>query len=153
MDGLYPMFIDPNSGLLLQSTVTLGARGDSLYEYLLKQFLLAGNRRHEKCGLWALRGLPCLVAFFLSDNIASHLGRMWLLDMYSKSVKGILSKLLQVWRCVGPCVVVSPLVRRCLLRVSISIPRRQDMPMSRSRPKQPHLTMTCRRLCVTKWTI
>ena len=48
IDGLFPMFIDPESGMLMQSTVTLGARGDSLYEYLLKQFLIAGNRRHEK---------------------------------------------------------------------------------------------------------
>ncbi len=47
-DGLYPMFIDPNTGFLIQSTVTLGARGDSFYEYMLKQFLLLGDQKSSK---------------------------------------------------------------------------------------------------------
>lgn len=39
-DPLLPMYINPNTGDLSSSaTVTLGARGDSYYEYLLKQFL------------------------------------------------------------------------------------------------------------------
>lgn len=41
-DGLWPMFIHPDSGVFTSSTITLGARGDSLYEYLVKQPLLAG---------------------------------------------------------------------------------------------------------------
>jgi hypothetical protein len=37
-DSLWPMYINPDSGeLVFGTTVTLGARGDSLYEYLLKQ--------------------------------------------------------------------------------------------------------------------
>lgn len=68
VDGLYPMFIDPVSGYLIQSTVTLGARGDSVYEYLLKQFLVLGKNKSE---------------------------RMWLLGMYNKSVAGVLKRLLQ----------------------------------------------------------
>ena len=43
------MYIDPNTGYLIQSTVTLGARGDSFYEYLLKQFLLLGDKKSDKC--------------------------------------------------------------------------------------------------------
>lgn len=39
-DPLMPMYVNPNTGnLAAASTVTLGARGDSYYEYLLKQFL------------------------------------------------------------------------------------------------------------------
>ena len=38
-DPLMPMYVNPNTGNLTPSTVTLGARGDSYYEYLLKQFL------------------------------------------------------------------------------------------------------------------
>ena len=39
--GLYPTFIDPRSGEFANADVTLGARADSLYEYLLKQWLLS----------------------------------------------------------------------------------------------------------------
>lgn len=38
-DPLLPMYVNPNTGALTSSTVTLGARGDSYYEYLFKQFL------------------------------------------------------------------------------------------------------------------
>ena len=41
--GLYPMFISPETGEFTSSEVTLGARADSLYEYLLKQWLLSGQ--------------------------------------------------------------------------------------------------------------
>ena len=41
--GLYPMFINVESGELVGDEITLGARADSLYEYLLKQWLLSGR--------------------------------------------------------------------------------------------------------------
>ncbi|CAH2034680.1 unnamed protein product, partial [Iphiclides podalirius] len=42
--GLVPIFINPNSGHFLpHATITLGARGDSYYEYLLKQWLQTGK--------------------------------------------------------------------------------------------------------------
>ena len=41
--GLYPMFISPETGQWMSQEVTLGARADSLYEYLLKQWLLSGR--------------------------------------------------------------------------------------------------------------
>jgi mannosyl-oligosaccharide alpha-1,2-mannosidase len=44
LDGLLPMFINPVSGKFGASgRVTLGARGDSYYEYLLKQWILTGR--------------------------------------------------------------------------------------------------------------
>ncbi|XP_022919358.1 endoplasmic reticulum mannosyl-oligosaccharide 1,2-alpha-mannosidase [Onthophagus taurus] len=43
-DGLVPIFINPQSGEFRSySTITLGARGDSYYEYLLKQWLQTGK--------------------------------------------------------------------------------------------------------------
>ena len=39
--GLFPIAVDPASGLLRLSPITLGARGDSAYEYMLKQWLAA----------------------------------------------------------------------------------------------------------------
>ena len=41
--GLYPMFISPETGQWMSQEVTLGARADSLYEYLLKQWILSGR--------------------------------------------------------------------------------------------------------------
>lgn len=41
-DSLLPMYINPNTGRFGPSTITLGARGDSYYEYLLKQYLQTG---------------------------------------------------------------------------------------------------------------
>jgi len=39
-DGLVPIFINANTGQFrTYSTITLGARGDSYYEYLLKQWI------------------------------------------------------------------------------------------------------------------
>eukprot|EP00053_Salpingoeca_punica_P013326 m.120304 g.120304 ORF g.120304 m.120304 type:complete len:718 (-) comp16175_c0_seq1:727-2880(-) len=42
-DGLVPIFINANSGRFTGNTITLGARGDSYYEYLLKQWLQTGK--------------------------------------------------------------------------------------------------------------
>ena len=42
--GLVPIFINPNTGKFRKgATVTLGARGDSYYEYLLKQWIQTGK--------------------------------------------------------------------------------------------------------------
>ncbi|XP_063227766.1 endoplasmic reticulum mannosyl-oligosaccharide 1,2-alpha-mannosidase isoform X2 [Bacillus rossius redtenbacheri] len=43
-EGLVPIFINANTGQFrMYSTITLGARGDSYYEYLLKQWLQTGR--------------------------------------------------------------------------------------------------------------
>lgn len=43
-DGLVPIFINANTGQFRSySTITVGARGDSYYEYLLKQWLQTGK--------------------------------------------------------------------------------------------------------------
>ncbi|CAG8491029.1 16214_t:CDS:2 [Cetraspora pellucida] len=38
-DGLVPIYLSPNDGKFWGGRITLGARGDSYYEYLLKQFI------------------------------------------------------------------------------------------------------------------
>jgi hypothetical protein len=43
-NGLVPIFINANTGKFRSSaTITLGARGDSYYEYLLKQWIQTGK--------------------------------------------------------------------------------------------------------------
>ena len=44
IEGLAPIFISPEKGAFAGSQITLGARGDSFYEYLLKQWLLSGKQ-------------------------------------------------------------------------------------------------------------
>ncbi|KJE94527.1 mannosidase [Capsaspora owczarzaki ATCC 30864] len=43
-DGLVPIYISPTSGTFSTNHITLGARGDSYYEYLLKQWLQGGKK-------------------------------------------------------------------------------------------------------------
>ncbi|GAA5826010.1 hypothetical protein JCM5353_008995 [Sporobolomyces roseus] len=38
-DGLVPIFLRPDTGLFIPSDIRLGSRGDSFYEYLMKQYL------------------------------------------------------------------------------------------------------------------
>lgn len=48
-DGLVPIFINANTGTFRSfATVSLGARGDSYYEYLLKQWLQSGKRTTDE---------------------------------------------------------------------------------------------------------
>jgi len=42
-DGLVPIFVNANTGKFSGNTITLGARGDSYYEYLLKQWIQSGK--------------------------------------------------------------------------------------------------------------
>ncbi|KAM3610328.1 uncharacterized protein V6R79_002319 [Siganus canaliculatus] len=48
LDGLVPMFINTNSGQFThQGVYTLGARADSYYEYLLKQWIQGGKKENQ----------------------------------------------------------------------------------------------------------
>lgn len=47
-DGLVPMFINTHTGLFTHTGVfTLGARADSYYEYLLKQWIQGGKKETQ----------------------------------------------------------------------------------------------------------
>ena len=48
-DHLVPFYINTNNGNFGQTTLTLGARADSYYEYLLKQWLLGGKSSASAC--------------------------------------------------------------------------------------------------------
>lgn len=58
-DGLVPMFINTHSGQFTHKGVyTLGARADSYYEYLLKQWIQGGKTEdrlaHVSCSIKAI---------------------------------------------------------------------------------------------------
>eukprot|EP00795_Rhopilema_esculentum_P010888 gene10888-19715_t len=47
-DNLAPIFISPMNGQFMSgATITLGARGDSYYEYLLKQWIQSGKKENK----------------------------------------------------------------------------------------------------------
>ncbi len=58
-DGLVPIFIQPVSGRFSGSNIRLGSRGDSYYEYLIKQFLQTSGGEPVYLDLWneALNGI------------------------------------------------------------------------------------------------
>lgn len=47
MDGLVPLFINAEKGQLTPGTLTMGARADTYYEYLLKQWIQSGNKEKK----------------------------------------------------------------------------------------------------------
>ncbi|KAF9155382.1 mannosyl-oligosaccharide alpha-1,2-mannosidase [Linnemannia schmuckeri] len=46
VDGLVPIFINPYNGQFHGSEIRLGSRGDSYYEYLIKQYLQTSKKEH-----------------------------------------------------------------------------------------------------------
>jgi len=45
--GLYPVYVNPQSGQFSNSHITLGALGDSFYEYLLKYWIFTGKKENQ----------------------------------------------------------------------------------------------------------
>ena len=46
-DGLVPLFINAETGQFRPGTLTMGARADTYYEYLLKQWIQSGKREKK----------------------------------------------------------------------------------------------------------
>lgn len=57
--GLVPIFISPQSGEFRGQNIRLGSRGDSYYEYLIKQYLQTGSREDIYLDMWeeSLKGM------------------------------------------------------------------------------------------------
>ena len=65
--GLVPIFINANTGKFRShSTITMGARGDSYYEYLLKQWIQTGKTIDylEKDYKLAMTGVSIYLFYF-----------------------------------------------------------------------------------------
>ncbi|KAK2785913.1 mannosyl-oligosaccharide alpha-1,2-mannosidase [Onygenales sp. PD_12] len=58
-DGLLPIFIQPDTGKFQGNNIRLGSRGDSYYEYLIKQYLQTSREEPIYLDLWneALAGI------------------------------------------------------------------------------------------------
>ena len=57
--GLVPIFIDPKTGGFKGENIRVGSRGDSYYEYLIKQYLQTGARESVYLDMWeeSLQGM------------------------------------------------------------------------------------------------
>lgn len=51
-DGLMPIFINPSTGKFTTPNIRLGSRGDSYYEYLIKQYLQTSKQEPVYLDLW-----------------------------------------------------------------------------------------------------
>ncbi|KAL2366795.1 hypothetical protein RJZ56_000380 [Blastomyces dermatitidis] len=58
-DGLVPIFIQPTTGKFMGQNIRLGSRGDSYYEYLIKQYLQTSREEPIYLDMWneALTGI------------------------------------------------------------------------------------------------
>ncbi|GME45288.1 putative endoplasmic reticulum mannosyl-oligosaccharide -alpha-mannosidase protein [Neofusicoccum parvum] len=51
-DGLVPIFINPDHGIFQGSNIRVGSRGDSYYEYLIKQYLQTNKQEPVYLEMW-----------------------------------------------------------------------------------------------------
>lgn len=68
-DGLYCMGIDTANADCTDPKISIGASADSMYEYMLKQWLLSGKKQEVcvvYCGAWCLQ--ICKIAAELQNS-------------------------------------------------------------------------------------
>lgn len=64
-DGLVPLFINAQTGQFRPGTLTMGARADTYYEYLLKQWIQSGKTEDRYANLGSANNSVLLfVCFF-----------------------------------------------------------------------------------------
>ncbi|KAG9295468.1 hypothetical protein G9A89_013497 [Geosiphon pyriformis] len=54
LSGLYSVYIDPKNGKFTTSWITWGGLGDSMYEYLLKQYIMVEGKIDQYRDMWLL---------------------------------------------------------------------------------------------------
>lgn len=69
VQGLLPLYIHPQTGDATTQMVSLGAMGDSYYEYLLKVWIYKGRRKEDDMyrGMWE-RSMDEMLAKLLFKN-------------------------------------------------------------------------------------
>lgn len=91
-DGLVPLFINAQTGEFRPGTLTMGARADTYYEYLLKQWIQSG-KTEKRCVARLLSciqnggELPDIVVRFKEWFLASMSGVQQHLLRYSQPSK------------------------------------------------------------------
>ncbi len=60
-DHLVPLFINAELGQLRPGTLSMGARADTYYEYLLKQWLQSGKTEKRFCSVCVVCVCACVI--------------------------------------------------------------------------------------------
>lgn len=75
-DGLAPIFVDPQKGTYRGYLIRLGSRGDSYYEYLLKQYLQTNEEIYKEMYLDAYSGIHEHMLAHSEPNKLTFLGEL-----------------------------------------------------------------------------
>ncbi|GMM27534.1 mannosyl-oligosaccharide 1,2-alpha-mannosidase [Martiniozyma asiatica (nom. inval.)] len=75
-DGLVPIFMDSNKGLFNSELIRLGSRGDSYYEYLLKQYLQTDEKIYHEMYLESFEGIKKHLVSYSKPNNYLFLGEL-----------------------------------------------------------------------------
>lgn len=69
--GLYPTYIDPQTGRFTNSHVSFGSFGDSFYEYTLKLWLLTDRRDQDALRMWN-EAMAAMETHLLRTRVVEH---------------------------------------------------------------------------------
>eukprot|EP00892_Ulva_mutabilis_P002753 jgi/Ulvmu1/12479/UM009_0132.1 len=91
--GLAPAFLDPDggkSGRFGSTQITLGARGDSYYEYMLKQYIIGGRKDKHLLGMYqkAMQGVRSVL---LGQSGRLDMGGLFFIGEWNSHSQGKLS--------------------------------------------------------------
>jgi len=88
--GLYPIYINPTTGSFAPSKVTLGAMGDSAYEYFFKMWLLTGRRSAQLQRMYreSMNGVLDVLLRRTRDDLGGHAYLADLLDPPARGAHG-----------------------------------------------------------------
>ncbi|EFC44092.1 predicted protein [Naegleria gruberi] len=75
-EGLYPSYLNTENGAFHGDHITLGALGDSFYEYLLKQYLMTGDEKFHRMYREFVRGLKKYLIKRSTPNKLVYIGEM-----------------------------------------------------------------------------
>ncbi|GAB5586151.1 hypothetical protein Unana1_01051 [Umbelopsis nana] len=89
--GLYPIFIDPESGNFQSGYITWGGMGDSFYEYLVKVYVYSGKRDEQKMRMFIDSIRSTQEHMVVSPK--NHTSRRLLADLDGKTKKHVMGEL------------------------------------------------------------
>ncbi|EGV59931.1 hypothetical protein CANTEDRAFT_110685 [Yamadazyma tenuis ATCC 10573] len=86
-DGLVPIYVNPDTGKYQSRLIRLGSRGDSYYEYLLKQFLQTNEQEHVYYDMYkeSFEGITHNMVSYSKPNHLVYIGEL------ENGIKGKLS--------------------------------------------------------------
>lgn len=72
--GLAPIYTYPDSGLFMGQNIRFGSRGDSFYEYLLKQYLLTHEKLYYDLYRQSMEGMKRFLVSHSKPNNLAYIG-------------------------------------------------------------------------------